>query len=68
MEFPTRYVPMGKAEAYTGCERRLIIRMIEDDEVDGFQTPGGHWRLDLESWNDYASRAKSFALAAARRA
>lgn len=54
---------MGQAETYCGCERRLIIRMVQEGLVAGGRTPGGHWMLDRESWDAYMRRDEDHVLA-----
>jgi len=59
-----RYLPMGKAVQYSGVSRHTLYRMLEQGHISGDRTPGGHWRIDKESIDDWFVRSdkKAFAL------
>ena len=48
-----RYIRMGKAEILMSLNRKTIVRMLEKGYLNGERTPGGHWRIDVESIHRY---------------
>jgi len=57
---------IGEAKLFSGMSRRIIRRLLGDGDVDGYQTPGGHWRVSRESLQDYMAHGKKEALAISR--
>ena len=50
----TTEAPLAWAARMFGCSRKTVVRMIEDDLIEGYQLrPGGHWRVDKESVQRY---------------
>ena len=58
-----RYLSMGKAVQYSGISRHTLYRMLEKGYISGDRTPGGHWRIDIQSIDDWFTRSDKKAVA-----
>ena len=47
------YVTTGKAASYAGVSRNTVKALLAADELQGFQTEGGHWRVSTASILSY---------------
>lgn len=43
------YVTVTVAAMRLGVDRRTVQRWVREGEIVGHKTPGGHWRVDVES-------------------
>lgn len=48
-----RYLSIRNAAKYSGLSRKTLYKMLEEGDLNGERTPGGHWRIDRESIDDY---------------
>jgi len=54
---------MSEAAKYASLDRKTIKRMLMEGLLRGDRTPGGHWRVDRESIDEYfASDQKAVAI------
>ena len=53
-----RYIRMGMAETLMSLNRKTIRSMLEEGYLNGERTPGGHWRIDIESIHHYFDGAQ----------
>lgn len=57
---------MGVATRYASLSRKTIKKMLAEGQLCGERTPGGHWRVDRHSIDEWFSRNDEEALAIAR--
>lgn len=50
-----RWLRLSDACRYAGLSTKTIKRMIGEGNLRGERTPGGHWRVDRESIDDWFS-------------
>ena len=53
-----RYLSTGQAAEYSGLNRKTLYKMLEEGDLNGERTPGGHWRIDRESIDDFFDSSK----------
>jgi excisionase family DNA binding protein len=46
---------MSEASKYASLDRKTIKGMLMEGLLRGDRTPGGHWRVDRESIDEYFS-------------
>ncbi len=61
-----RWLRISEAEKYASLSRNTIKKMLKDGQLRGERTPGGHWRIDRESIDDWFSRGEKKAVEIAR--
>jgi excisionase family DNA binding protein len=66
MDSSIRWLRMREASAYAGLSRNTLKKMLLDGSLTGERTPGGHWRVDRESIDDWFGRGQKKAVAIAR--
>jgi len=49
----TKYVGIGVSARIAGFSTSTMRRAMEAKLVEGWQTPGGHWRVDVASLEKY---------------
>ena len=50
-----RWLKISDASRYAGLSPKTIKRMLTKGYLRGERTPGGHWRVDRESIDEYFS-------------
>jgi len=58
-----RWLRVGQAAKYASLCPKTIKNMILKGELRGDRTPGGHWRVDRDSIDEYFSRTDQKAVA-----
>jgi excisionase family DNA binding protein len=48
-----RWLRISDASRYASLDRKTIKRMLVEGLLRGDRTPGGHWRVDRESIDEY---------------
>ena len=61
-----RWLKIGVACKYADLSPKTIKKMLSDGYLRGERTPGGHWRVDRESIDEWFSRGEEKALAIVR--
>ena len=55
MSLQAKWLRVKEAAKYASLSPRTIKRMLEMGQLRGDRTPGGHWRVDKESIDDWFS-------------
>jgi len=53
--FWPRWLRVSAACKYASLSRKTLKRMLIEGDLRGERTPGGHWRVDRESIDEYFS-------------
>ena len=61
-----RWLRIGDASKYASLSPKTIKRMLADGQLRGERTPGGHWRVDRDSIDEWFSRGDQKAVAIVR--
>jgi excisionase family DNA binding protein len=61
-----RWLRTGEACRYSSLSPKTIKRMLVEGQLRGERTPGGHWRVDRESIDEWFTRGDQKAVAIVR--
>lgn len=59
----SRWLTLKQACKYANLSKKTILKMIEDGHLQGDTTPGGQWRVDRLSIDEYFERSKKKVIA-----
>lgn len=57
-----QYVTVTEAAGRLGVHRRTAQRWVREGRLAGHKTPGGHWRVDVQSMADATIGPREFAV------
>lgn len=65
-EITPRWLKVSEVCRYAGLSPKTVKMMLADGHLRGDRTPGGHWRVDRESVDEWFGAADEKAIAIAR--